>query len=105
MSKAFRHCDRRGAPQVHYPKDLHDTYEVNAVTEVVENGRVVKKSVRKTVDPVDNFKGVKVSDFYLENVIAAGAVDSLRFGQLDNGRLGCADGIDAQLGNLDSYIG
>lgn len=77
---------------------------MNAVEEVVENDRIVKKSVRKTVDPADNFKGVKVSDFYMENVIAAGALDSLKFGQLSNGRLADADNLDVQGANLDEYI-
>lgn len=104
MSKLISHAERCSAPQVHYPKNLHSTYEVNAVEEVVENDRIVKKSVRKTVDPADNFKGVKVSDFYMENVIAAGALDSLKFGQLSNGTLADADNLDVQGVNLDNYI-
>ena len=104
MSKVISHAERCSAPNVHYPKNLHSSYEVNAVEEVVENDRIVKKSVRKTVDPVDNFKGVKVSDFYLENVIAAGALDSLKFGQLSDNRLNSADNVDAQVANLDDYI-
>ena len=104
MSKVISHAERCSAPNVHYPKNLHSSYEVNAVEEVVENDRIVKKSVRKTVDPADNFKGVKVSDFYMENVIAAGALDSLKFGQLSNCTLADADNLDVQGVNLDNYI-
>lgn len=104
MSKVISHAERCSESQIHYPKNLHSTYEVNAVEEVVENDRIVKKSVRKTVDPADNFKGVKVSDFYMEIVIAAGALDSLKFGQLSNGRLDAADNLDVQGANLDEYI-
>lgn len=104
MTKVISHAERMSAPQVHYPKNLHGEYVVHAVEEVVENDRIVKKSVRKSVDPRDNFKGIKVSDFYMENVIAAGALGNLRNGQLDAGNLAAADNLDSQVVNLDNYI-
>ena len=104
MSKVISHAERMSTPNVHYPKNLHDPYEVIAAEEVVENNRIVKKSCVKTVDPIENFKGVNVSDFYLENVIAVGALDSLKFGQVSAGNLENADNLDVQVENLDSYI-
>ena len=88
----------------HYSKDLNDTYEVTASEQVVENGRVVKKAVSKTVNPTEQNAGVCVSDFYLENIIAAGAVDSLRECQLNEGALAGADNVDAQIGAIDGAI-
>lgn len=44
------------------------------VEEYVENNRVCKKSIVKDVDARDNFKDYKVSDFFIENLEAAGAM-------------------------------
>lgn len=40
----------------------------------IVNGRIVKTSVKVETDVRDNFKDYKVSDFYMENLEAAGAV-------------------------------
>ena len=88
--------------QCHYSKDLHNTYEVTASEDFVENGRILKKAVRKTVDPTQLNAGVSVSDFYLENIIAAGAIDSLHECKLSESTLSGADNVDAQLGAIDA---
>ena len=70
----------------------------------MENGRILKKAVKKTVDPTQLNAGVSVSDFYMENIIAAGAFDSLRECNLNAGTLANADNVDAQLGAIDGAI-
>lgn len=63
-------------PHVGTPPIL-DEYQL--VTEKVEvNGRVMLQSVNRSVNPKDRFKGLKASDFALESVLAAGAIDTLR---------------------------
>lgn len=98
------HRERMASPQVHYAKNLFAPMEVFTSEEVVENNRFVKKSLRKTVDPRDNFKGVKVSDFYLQNVIAVGALDSLKGGMLSESSLDAADNLSAQLDKFDNAL-
>lgn len=44
------------------------------VEQYIENNRVCKRSVVKDVDARDNFKNFRVSDFYIENLKAIGAM-------------------------------
>lgn len=96
------HYERMSQCVRHYSKDLHNRYEVTASEDYVENGRILKKAVKKTVDPTQLNAGVSVSDFYLENIIAAGAIDSLHECKLSEGTLSGADNVDAQLGAIDA---
>jgi hypothetical protein len=74
MMKSHAECFGQ---KMSYPKNLCHDYEVRGIDEVVVNGRVVKKSVVKTIHPQDFFSGFKSDDFALENIIAVGALDSL----------------------------
>ena len=96
------HYERMSQCVCHYPKDLHQPYEVTASEEYVENGRILKRAVKKTVDPTQLNAGVLVSDFYLENIIAVGAIDSLHECKLSEGTLSGADNVDAQIGAIDA---
>lgn len=98
------HYQRMSQSVCHYPKHLSEPYQVRGVEEFVENGRVLKKSASQTVDPKQNFVGYNVSDFYLENIIAAGALDSLKETKLSDGILSASDNLDAQIGSLDAAI-
>lgn len=104
MSKVISHGDRISASNIHYSKNLSSPYVINSVEDILENNRIVKKSKRQTINPADKFKGFKVSDFYMENVIAVGAEDSLRFGQVSIDNLSAADNIEAQIPVIDSFI-
>lgn len=53
-------------------------YETLGKEETVFNDRIVKTSAWKTVDPVESFRGVLASDYSLDNILAAGAVNMLR---------------------------
>ncbi len=87
-----------------YPKALNEAYAMTSSEDYVENGRILKRSVAKVVDPRENFAGLKVSDFYLENVIAAGAWDTLRECKLSEGTLAGTDNVDAQLAAFDAAV-
>jgi hypothetical protein len=96
------HAERMCEASIDYPKTLCQDYEVRGVEEVVENGRIVKKSTIVTVHPQDKFKGFKASDFALENVIAAGALDSLKEGKLGANTL--SELSDSMEGTIDNVI-
>lgn len=85
-----------------YPTSFHQDYEVRGTEEVVIDGRVMKKSCVKTVHPQDNFKGLKADDFALENVIAVGALDSLKEGYLSANSL--SELSDSMEGTIDNVI-
>lgn len=60
---------------------------------------VTNRIVTKHVNPKDNFLKFSVSDFYLENLIAAGAVDNLKscqYGDMD---------VDAITNQINESIG
>lgn len=53
-------------------------HEVCSQEEDVKDGKVMKKAIVKTEDPVENMSGIRVSDFSMENMIATGAVQNLK---------------------------
>jgi hypothetical protein len=65
-----------------YPTVLVEDYQVRSAEDYVQDGRVMKRSTVVTVHPQDKFKGLVANDFALENIIAAGAFDSLKEGYL-----------------------
>ena len=96
------HAERLAqAPKV-YPKNLCADYEVRGTEEVVECDRVIKKSCVKKVHPQDMFAGYKASDFALENIIAVGALDSLKECQMSANSL--SELSDSMEGSIDNAI-
>lgn len=84
-----------------YPRFRSGDYEVRGMEDVVVNGRIVKKAVYRTVHPADNFKGMNANDFALENVIAAGALGSLRECQLSYNSVGeTSDSVEGAVDNM-----
>lgn len=55
-----------------------DSEFIQSQEQVSENGRVFVRHVSKQIKPSERFKGLSMNDFALENVIAAGAIDTLR---------------------------
>lgn len=80
-----------------------NTYDIVTEEQTVdEYGRVLKKSVIKTVNSEELNAGLKVSDFYLENLIAAGSFDSLKeVGTINSVGLDAIDSIESGLHVLD----
>ena len=92
----------RRAAGVHFPPAHFDRpYNVIDQEETLENDRVVKKSVVKSVVPSEQMSGFVASDFYLENVIAAGAVSQLKECQYSSNDL---DRVDIVGENVDKLI-
>lgn len=96
------HVQRIAEAGKSYPKVLSADYEVRGTEDVVENGRIVKKSTIVTVHPQDMFKGLNAYDFALENVIAVGALDSLKEGKLGANTL--SELSDSMEGTIDNLI-
>lgn len=46
--------------------------------ELSDDGKIVKKAVKKMFDPVKEMNKFKVNDFCMENMIATGAVQNLK---------------------------
>lgn len=69
--------------------------------ESVVNDRVLKSTTFKDVDLAEARNGWKVSDFYLENVIAAGAVGMLNDTSISNSPLNEVDNITRQLEGIE----
>lgn len=55
-----------------------DSEFIQSQEQISENGRVIVRNVSKQIKPSERFKGLSCNDFALENVIAAGALDTLR---------------------------
>lgn len=72
------------------------------VTEqVINNGRVMNKSSFQEVNLAEERKSFKAEDFYLENLLAVGAVGNLREVSLDNSGLSAVDNVISQLSNIE----
>lgn len=68
------------------------------MTETVEeNGRVISKNVCKTQAVKDKFNGLRVTDFCLENVMASGAIETLRPVQLSGAGLSATTSLISNL--------
>ena len=85
MPKVTSHAEMMQNPALHnrhVNKGLTKPYGIDGVEQVVENGVIVKKSTVNTFDPVANMSGYKATDFALENIIAVGALESLKESKL-----------------------
>lgn len=74
---------------------------VDTVEQEVVNGRIVNKAVRKEVDYTKQFEGLKVSDFYLENLIAVGSLGSLNDVVLEGDKISNIDSIVSSLEKIN----
>ena len=89
----------------HVGKGLQTPYEIDGAEQAVENGVIVKKSTVNTFDPVANMRGFKATDFALENIIAVGALDSLRESKLSVGTTSeLSDGLEGTIDNVIAAV-
>lgn len=103
--KRMSHYERMQQVVGKRPVCYNRPYTVYDDDDVVDkSGVMVKASVIKTVLPSDRFKGLRVSDFALSNVIAAGAVDMLKPTALDDTTLTNVDRIDGAINNIMDMI-
>lgn len=83
---------------------MFGSYDVISQEDVVVNDRIVKKNVIKSVVPSEFHSGLKASDFYMENILAAGAVDMLKPTALHDGGLDAVDSLDINVENLMAAV-
>lgn len=87
-------------------KELEHVYDskYNVLsTETVEvNGKMLNQSVYITKDIAEERKQFKPSDFYLENLIAVGAVSGLKPVSLDGDVLSVVDNISSQIESIET---
>lgn len=99
--KIVSHFERMTTPLESRKRLSDNTYAIYDTEDTVVNGKVLKKSVVRNVVPTEQFRGFKASDFALENIIAAGALDQLKPVQLHDDSL---DAVDMTNGTLDSIM-
>ena len=75
---------------------------ISVIEEEVIDGRVMKVMKNKKVNPNDNVKNFKVSDFCLENLQASGAIANLKNVKLDGSVIGSIDSAVAGLQSLEN---
>lgn len=81
------------------PKTLLTKERVVFDEQFLDGDRVQTRRVIKEVDPRDNFKDYRVSDFYIENMEAVGALANakvVQYGDID------VDSVSAVLDALDA---
>lgn len=98
------HAELASPKVMDYIVDMDSTYKLRSTETVLENKRYVKKVVYNTVDQVEFMKGLKASDFDLENIIAVGALDSLKDCQLSGDSLGDVDRASVSIDNIISAV-
>ena len=71
----------------------------------VMNDRKVAVKVSKSVviDPKKEMRKYRVSDFCLQNIIAAGAVDNLKECNMQYGTLKCAEIADRVMDSIENF--
>lgn len=102
--KIVSHFERMTAKVQMSPVVFAKPREICDTEQVVDNGRVVKKAVIKVERPMERFAGMKASDFALENIIAAGAMDMLKPTVLHDVNLDTVDQIDGTLNEIMDNI-
>lgn len=83
---------------------MFGSYDVVSQEDIVVNDRIVKKNVIKSVVPSEFHAGLKASDFYMENILAAGAMDMLKPTALHDGGLDAVDNLDINVENLMAAV-
>lgn len=108
VAKVTSHAEAMQNPALHnrhVNKDLQKPYELDDVEQEVMNGVVLKKSTIKTFDPVENMRGYKASDFALENIIAVGALESLKESKLNYGSTSeISDNLEGTIDNIIAAV-
>ena len=76
------------------PVNYSAPFDVLGTEDSFENDRVVKKTKVKQFDPAAEHCKYVASDFYMENVVAAGAYDMLKPVKLTDTTLDAVDSLD-----------
>lgn len=104
MYKVISNVERMNNPKLHkgVKACLCRATQRQVVDEVVEkNGRMIRQSVIKEVDPRVNFEGYKVSDFTIENLQASGAIANLKVVTTAGSPMSSVDSASEVLGAIE----
>lgn len=104
MYKVISNVERMNNPKLHKgaKKCLCSITQRQVVDEVVEkNGRMIRQSTIKEVDPRVNFEGYKVSDFTIENLQASGAIANLKVVTTAGSAMGSVDAASEVLSVIE----
>lgn len=71
---------------------------------VVVNKKVLKRSKVAVYDPREFMSQYKAEDFYLENILAAGAINGLKECRLFQNRLMAEDEIAYEISKMDNFL-
>lgn len=96
--KFNKRCEESPSYDIDYKFDM----DIISQEPSIVNDRVVSKPLIVNVDSRDTFKDVKVSDYYLENLIATGAVSQLSNAIISGNAFTDMDRIEEHLSQLDS---
>lgn len=102
--KVISHAERmqnRDFEKIEVPSLVVES-EINVLEDEVIEGRIVKVMKTKKLDPRDNFRGYKVSDFYLENLQACGAIGNLKPCNLSGSSVDMIDGAVVAFQELEN---
>lgn len=84
-----------------YNEVVTKPYTAYCTNNVMRNGRIVSERSIKVVNPEDNVRGFKVTDFCIENLQASGAIANLKSCSLNGSQLVNADNITVVLDSLE----
>lgn len=76
------------------PVNYSAPFDILCTEDSFENDRVVKKTKVKQFDPAAEHSKYVASDFYMENIVAAGAYDMLKPVKLSDTGLDAVDSLD-----------
>ena len=101
----YERCHNSDYSSVQYVAKYNRPYKVHSREQVTKDGYITSTMTYKTINPRDNFDGLDSRDFALENIIAVGAVDSLKEGYMhvDN-RADLSDSLEGSIDNLISAV-
>lgn len=105
MAKKFKvmsHAERTQCPQKIGKCVVYGVEEVMSSEEEVVHGRIVKTLKKKVVDPKERVAGLKVSDFYMENLQASGAINNMKNCTLNGSTIASIDSAVAGLEALEN---
>lgn len=76
------------------PVNYSKSFAILGAEDSFENDRIVKKTKFKQFDPAVEHSKYVASDFYMENIVAAGAYDMLKPVKLSDTTLDNVDNLD-----------
>lgn len=102
--KALPHTERLHSPRFASPKcgNYPEEEEVFTIESVESNGVIIQRQCIKKVSLKDKYKGLKCSDFALENIVAAGAISNLK--PITIGAGSSVESVESSIANMESLI-